>query len=79
MDRTLPPCGDDITVYVGAPTTCDICPAPIGAMFYDGATVMGPWANMCPSCFAQLGRGLETGLGQQYTRSADSRFRKSAG
>jgi hypothetical protein len=32
---------------------------------YDGATVMGPWANMCEDCFAQYGRGLGTGVGQR--------------
>lgn len=32
---------------------------------YDGATTMGPWANMCEPCFAQYGVGLGTGRGQR--------------
>lgn len=33
---------------------------------YDGATVMGPWANMCVEHWAQYGVGrLGTGYGQK--------------
>lgn len=32
---------------------------------YDGATAMGPWANMCESHFQQYGVGLGEGRGQK--------------
>ncbi|GIM90103.1 hypothetical protein [Paractinoplanes toevensis] len=32
---------------------------------YDGATRLGPWANMCPACFTLHGRGLGIGRGQR--------------
>lgn len=39
----------------------------------DGATKMGPWANMCPEHFRQYGVGLGTGLGQELVvRSQDN-------
>lgn len=50
------------------PVKCDICHKPITDTFIDGATNMGPWANMCPSCYHQFGRGLGQGSGQKYTR-----------
>ena len=32
---------------------------------YDGATTMGPWADMCESHFRQYGTGLGLGKGQR--------------
>ena len=32
---------------------------------YDGATTMGPWADMCESHFRQYGTGLGLGMGQR--------------
>jgi hypothetical protein len=64
------------------PAACDTCDTPITTKFYDAATVMGPWANMCPSCFTLgPGRGkLGTGLGQEYTKVAGScEFKKTGG
>ncbi len=45
---------------------CDICKGEIRTVYVDGATMGGPWANMCLGCFAQHGVGLGTGRGQQY-------------
>lgn len=64
-----------------APKKCVICNAPITKKFYDGATTSGPWACMCPSCF-YLGPGLGklgTGLGQEFTKQADGRWKKTGG
>lgn len=65
------------------PDACDICASPIVDEFIDGATSLGPWANMCPACFAQMGRGLGPGRGQQYKRRDEKigvpRFVKVAG
>lgn len=50
------------------PTRCDTCRAPIKSVFYDMATRMGPWGNMCPLC-ALNGVGIGRagpGLGQKY-------------
>ena len=58
--------------YINPPTHCDFCRVPIVATFYDAKTHEGPWANMCPSCYKQHGRGLGIGLGQKYERQADS-------
>ena len=56
-------------VYVSALPTCDICQHDDGkpgvTAHYDGATVMGPWANMCRAHFYSHGRGLGTGRGQE--------------
>jgi len=41
---------------------CDFCPE---EAHYDGKTVMGYWANMCPLHFRQYGTGLGTGRGQE--------------
>jgi hypothetical protein len=65
----------------GNPTNCDTCDTPITKKFYDAKTSGGPWGNMCPSCF-NFGPGigkLGTGLGQEYTKQADGRFKKTGG
>lgn len=68
--------------YIGTPpTACDICKRPITNRFYDMATTMGPWANMCPTC-ALAGPGIGkcgTGRGQQYRREDDGKFYKIEG
>lgn len=57
-------------VEVSVIPKCDICihvenrTEPRDAA-YDGATHMGPWANMCTGHFASHGRGLGLGRGQR--------------
>jgi hypothetical protein len=56
------------TAVVASFPDCDVCSrhgAPGIPAAYDGATVFGPWAYMCPTHFAELGRGLGTGRGQR--------------
>ena len=55
------------------PTLCETCDSPITKKFYDAGTQTGPWACMCPSCFAfGPGRGkLGTGVGQEYTKKGE--------
>lgn len=70
-----------MTIHSNPPDSCDTCDTPIKDKFYDAKTVMGPWANMCPSCF-NLGPGigkLSTGFGQEYTKQADGKFHKTKG
>jgi hypothetical protein len=47
---------------------CDICKqngdTTVPAQ-YDGATVFGPWANMCVTHFTLYGQGLGLGVGQR--------------
>lgn len=66
----------------GAPTHCDTCGAPIREVFYDAATSLGAWANMCPSCH-HFGPGLGklgTGQGQEYTHNPkDGKYYKTGG
>jgi hypothetical protein len=55
--------------WVGfAPQHCDVCASDRMDTFVDGVTRMGPWSNMCLRCFASVGRGLGTGLGQEYKK-----------
>lgn len=63
------------------PSNCDACDASIISKFYDAKTKMGPWGNLCPSCFV-LGPGigkLGTGCGQEYTKQPDGKFLKTGG
>jgi len=46
---------------------CDFCKD--SDALYDAATVYGPWANQCQSCFDLHGLGLGLGLGQKLTRT----------
>ena len=46
---------------------CDICRKHAGDKYVDGATKMGPWANMCIPCWKKHGHGkLGSGVGQMY-------------
>lgn len=51
--------------YINPPKVCDVCKMPFGDVMYDANTVYG-WANMCESCFNEMGIGLGVGLGQMY-------------
>jgi hypothetical protein len=44
---------------------CDFCHKVV-KHWVDGATTLGPWANMCKGCFGRYGIGLGTGRGQEY-------------
>lgn len=50
-------------VHVTKLPKCNFCP---DEAHYDGATLMGPWADMCESHFLAYGVGLGTGKGQKY-------------
>lgn len=41
---------------------CDFCGEVAN---YDARTKVGPWANMCQSCFENFGVGLGLGAGQR--------------
>ena len=45
-------------------TTCDFCGKPAE---YDARTKMGPWANMCETCYKKQGVGLGLGKGQKLS------------
>jgi hypothetical protein len=60
------------------PVTCDLCHQPQDHHFIDGATRMGPWANMCETCANDYGVGLGLGRGQAYTNFG-GRWMKVAG
>lgn len=61
------------------PANCDICQAPIGSEFVDGAIRGSSWANMCCNCHGMYGVGLGTGRGQHYVKSEDGVFYKVEG
>ncbi len=58
------------------PLNCDLCGLSILAVFIDGKTAGGPWANMCPYCHRGNGGKLGTGLGQRYELQTDGRWAK---
>jgi hypothetical protein len=45
---------------------CNLCGKVNLSEFVDGATRIGPWANMCMPCFKRVGKGLGVGRGQRY-------------
>ncbi len=62
---------DHTTVLMTVIPKCDIHfyqlnPGEIVPAVVDGATTMGPWANMCESCFEVYGLGLGLGRGQRF-------------
>lgn len=56
---------------------CNICHESLFqfATFYDGATSMGPWAWMCLKCWQYNGRGIGTGVGQEYNSKTLEKIR----
>ena len=50
------------------PAVCDICSNSLKykPKFYDARTKRGPWALMCPFCYAVHGVGVGIGKGQEY-------------
>ncbi len=67
-------------VWMGSPpTNCDLCEAPIFAIFVDGKTNQGPWANMCLECHPVYGCGLGTGKGQKYQKQPNGEWLKIEG
>jgi len=58
---------------------CNVCHQNWGKTFVDGATSMGPWANMCTECHRRYGRGLGEGKGQRYEKQPDGRWLKTGG
>lgn len=47
---------------------CDFPHSESVKAIYDGATVHGPWANMCEDHFQAFGMGLGMGRGQRYVQ-----------
>lgn len=56
----IPPCDFCKELGITTPAHCD------------GATTLGPWANMCGEHFAVYGRGLGLGVGQRYVLTKES-------
>jgi cytochrome c553 len=72
MAKLIP--SNDVSLSV--PSHCDLCGLSILAVFVDGKTAMGPWANMCVYCHRANGCGLGTGKGQRYELQADDYWHK---
>lgn len=68
-----------MTKFLNPPEACDICHSQVTDEFVDGRTIYGPWANMCPSCFKEIGIKLGTGYGQRYKKNSDNEFIKVEG
>lgn len=63
------------TRWLGPLGNCDFCERPLKGFpkFYDAKTQLGPWALMCPDCYAHYGIGLGLGRGQEY--ATDTRLK----
>lgn len=50
------------------PAKCDLCKTELQKFpfFVDGATKLGPWGLLCPSCHVSYGVGIGPGRGQAY-------------
>lgn len=68
-----------MTYFTPTPERCDVCGDALRSVMYDARTTFGPWGNLCSVCFAKVGVGLGTGLGQRYERQTDGRFLKTDG
>ena len=53
-------------VQVSKLPDCDFCG---DEAHYDGKTILGPWANMCHSCFRKYSIGLGLGKTQKLVIS----------
>ena len=59
---------------------CDLCNRKELEEYFDAATKMGPWGNLCPTCFKSFGLGLGTVREQQYRWNGDlGHYTKIAG
>jgi len=56
------------------PEKCDICGIILTAVFIDGRTIHGPWANMCSECHKEYGCGTGIGYGQKYNISTTEKI-----
>lgn len=62
------------------PAVCDFCEAKDAPEYVDGQTKRGPWALMCPLCYARHGIGqLGLGLGQRYAKQESGAYIKVEG
>ena len=53
---------------------------PIEKIFYDGKTLMGPWAIMTPQSWRKVGcMRTGTGYAQKYEKQSDGRWLKVEG
>ena len=59
--------------YINPPKCCDYCSQTLTDIFYDSKTVFGPWANLCPHCFKEIGVGVGMGCAQKYAYNEESR------
>ena len=59
---------DHTSVAVAVNPPCDFN-RDHGPAAVDGATTLGPWANMCEACYAIYGVGLGLGRGQRLIQA----------
>lgn len=57
---------------------CNICKLKNLAIYIDGSTKMGVWADMCLDCHRIYGKGLGLGKGQKFLFENNS-YRKIEG
>lgn len=63
-DSDIPIDEDVKTCKMKVYPSCNMCDGR-GNARYDGKTILGTWAYMCPPCFKRYGMGLGTGKGQK--------------
>ena len=55
---------------------CDLCHKTLSQLYFDAATLSGPWAYLCPECFWSFGRTLGLGSGQLFIRVDETEVKK---
>ena len=64
---------DNARFFTGkAPVNCSYCCKPIINIFVDGQLLRGPWADLCPKCFAKYGMPLTESRPNIYQRTTSS-------
>jgi len=66
--------------YGSDPVKCDYCQEKFNGKFIDGRMHnYSTWLRMCSACHEEVGVGLGTGKGQEYTLQPNGRWLKTAG
>ena len=66
--------------WMGSVRATDDFDQPITNAFYDGKTVMGPWAMMSPASWKKYGLNQTgTGYAQKYEKQPDGKWLKTEG
>jgi len=70
---------DEKTIWNGK-TTCDFCHKPLSGILFNGKTINGLWAVMCPTCHSFYGYSkFGNNFGEMYKENSERKFVKVKG